>query len=157
MTGAPASQQTKAMWTTHTTYAQDAWVGMELLSLVNFMARSALQHLHFAFRQLPSSYGVHIDAGQFLKAFSLDVDGHQVNANSCELAPNSNVGQPFDKRHKQVQDELLPKQFNHYLAGIPLVSHNKYHGWDITAINHDDVDKDYNNEDKDKDNRKQKT
>ncbi|KAI0683760.1 hypothetical protein BC835DRAFT_1524140 [Cytidiella melzeri] len=155
MTGAPASQQAKAMWTTHTTYAQDAWVGMEPLSLVNFMARSALQHLHFAFRQLPSSYGVQIDAGQFLKAFSLDVDGHRVNADPWELAPNSNVGQPFGERHKQVQDELLQKQFNHYLAGIPLVSHNKYHGWDITAINHgarpkctDDVDEDYDNKDK---------
>ncbi|KAI0688287.1 hypothetical protein BC835DRAFT_1419293 [Cytidiella melzeri] len=136
MTGAPASQQAKAMWTTHTTYAQDAWVGMEPLSLVNFMARSALQHLHFAFRQLPSSYGVQIDAGQFLKAFSLDFDGHRVNADPWELAPNSNVGQPFGERHKQVQDELLQKQSNHYLAGIPLVSHNKYHGWDITAINH---------------------
>ncbi|KAI0683433.1 hypothetical protein BC835DRAFT_1423272 [Cytidiella melzeri] len=165
MTGAPASQQAKAMWTTHTTYAQDAWVGMEPLSLVNFMARSALQHLYFAFRQLPSSYGVQIDAGQFLKAFSLDVDGHRVNADPWKLAPNSNVGQPFGERHKQVQDELLQKQFNHYLAGIPLVSHNKYHGWDITAINHgarpkctDDVDEDYDNEDEDKskDNRKRK-
>ncbi|KAI0683206.1 hypothetical protein BC835DRAFT_1423537 [Cytidiella melzeri] len=136
MTGAPASQQAKAMWTTHTTYAQDAWVGMEPLSLVNFMARSALQHLHFAFRQLPSSYRVQIDACHFLKAFSLDVDGHRVNADPWELAPNSNVGQPFGEHHKQVQDELLQKQFNHYLAGIPLVSHNKYHGWDITAINH---------------------
>ncbi|KAI0682771.1 hypothetical protein BC835DRAFT_1311390 [Cytidiella melzeri] len=135
-------------WETHmllisypaTKILTDAWVGIELLSLVNFMARSALQHLHFAFCQLPSSYGAQIDAGQFLKAFSLDVDGHR----------------PFSKHHKKVHDELLQKQFNQYLAGIPLVSHNKYHGWDITAINHDDVDKDYNNksESKSEDNRK---
>ncbi|KAI0701520.1 hypothetical protein BC835DRAFT_1411431 [Cytidiella melzeri] len=138
MTSPPASQQAKAMWTTHTTYAQDAWVGMQPLSLVNFTARSALQHLHFAFRQLPSSYGVQINVGQFLKAFSLDVDGHQINADPWELALNSNVGQPFGERHKKVQDELLQKQFNHYLA--------------------DDVDEDYNNEDEDEseDNRKRK-
>ncbi|KAI0681800.1 hypothetical protein BC835DRAFT_1524625 [Cytidiella melzeri] len=86
---------------------------------------------------------------------------------SCGLCLSDLSDKPgsFRQRHKQVQDELLQKQFNHYLAGIPLVSHNKYHGWDITAINHgarpkctDDVDEDYDNEDEDEseDNRKRK-
>jgi hypothetical protein len=131
MSGAPTDPQEKPMWTNHATYAQDAWVGMEASSHFNFMVRGALQLLHFVFRQLPSSYGVEIDAASFTQSFSMLHKGERLPADLWDLAPDSNVQQPFGERHKTVQDAFLVDLYNRMLPGIPKVTNNQYEHWNI--------------------------
>jgi hypothetical protein len=131
MTGAPVEPRDIPMWTTHGTYARDGWVGLDAKSHFNFMARGALQMLHFAFRQLPPSYKIEIDANIFLQSFSMLLDDDRVSAEDWELAPDSDVQQPYSERHKQVQDAFLVDLYNHLLPGIPIVQENMFENWSI--------------------------
>ncbi|KAI0083656.1 hypothetical protein BDY19DRAFT_866772, partial [Irpex rosettiformis] len=95
MTGAPVFKSDKSMWNGHASYGQDGWVTMEPESHFNWMVRGALQRSHFAFRQLPASYGVEIDSEKFLDAFSMTVDGERVTAKPWSMAPEDDVQNPF--------------------------------------------------------------
>ncbi len=132
MTGAPAWPGVGGLWSNYCTYAQDAWVGMTPRAHVNHLARSLYQLSHWIMQQVPSYYGVEIDPDMFLHAFSFLIDRERVNADSWSLAPNKNVRNPFSERHKAVQDELLVKQYNRLMQGIPLVQRNIYADWDVT-------------------------
>lgn len=132
MTGAPAWPGNGGLWTNYCTYAQDAWVGMTPRAHLNYLARSLYQYSHWVMQQVPAYYGVEIDADAFLDAFSLVLAGERVHADPWPFAPNKDVRRPFSDRHKKVQDELLIKQYNRLMQGIPLVQRNVYSGWDVT-------------------------
>lgn len=132
MTGAPAWPGPGGMWSNYCTYAQDAWVGMTSRAHFDFLARSLYQHSHWVMQQAPSYYGIEIDPDLFLRSFSMLVDGTRVNAKPWPLAPNKDVRNPFSERHRVVQDDLLVKQYDRLMQGIPLVHGNIYADWDVT-------------------------
>ena len=96
LTGAPIPNKTLPSYTNHCTIAQDGWVTMDRPSLVNFIVRGILQHSRWILRQLPIDFGIEVDTTQFIWVSYLEEDSEaRVHPDDCELAPNSNVHEPF--------------------------------------------------------------
>ncbi|KAI0788938.1 hypothetical protein BC629DRAFT_1593435 [Irpex lacteus] len=132
MTGAPAWPGPGGLWSNYCTYAQDTWVGMTPRAHMNFLARALYQFSHWVMQQVPAYYRSEIDPGSFLRAFSIMLDDERIVADPWPSAPNRDVRKPFTEEHKAIQHELLVKQYNRLMQGIPLVQRNVYEDWDVT-------------------------
>ncbi|KAI0337020.1 hypothetical protein BDW22DRAFT_1433650 [Trametopsis cervina] len=125
MTGAPHTvRDGQSLWSNHTTAAQDAWTVTDEQSHFEFMVRGMFQQSQWMFRQLPEYYGCEIDYETFRRAFTMQGSDGRVAARPWVHAPNPTVRQPFGERHREVQQNLLVKEYDRYIQGIPFIKEN---------------------------------